>query len=204
MSDLKEQRAEAYDFAHRHQLECWKELIEWQETGLLRDGRVRELAKLLSFAKESALSMAKSVVEGKALEFAVDAHGRLRGRAEQKSFFGRGLWTMRGSLEHAVHRSMGVLYSVPTIEWLEETTVAKFIDWLNERRIHFVYNGSNVPEGGWIDGPVNQFADLDVAVDRAGGSFITFAEDMDTQTADELLYTLATNTIGFEHVEAQN
>lgn len=37
----------ARDFAREHLRECCMEMREWQDTALLRNGRVRELARML-------------------------------------------------------------------------------------------------------------------------------------------------------------
>jgi len=65
----QEMRTECENFAKAHIIECANELIEWSRTGLLVDGKVRELARQCAKwtgAKDS-LTVAESIVKNEAL-----------------------------------------------------------------------------------------------------------------------------------------
>lgn len=65
--------AQAEDFAKDHLRECAAELIEWSDTAVLKDGKVRELARLCSEMVPHAcegLKLAQRLVEREALLFA--------------------------------------------------------------------------------------------------------------------------------------
>lgn len=70
MDDLAAQRAAAIKFATEHVREMAAELLEWQDTSILRDGKVRELAKMCAFADYHALKVAEHFVHRAALEVA--------------------------------------------------------------------------------------------------------------------------------------
>lgn len=72
MSDeLKAIRIQAETFAREHVVECATELLEWSNTGLLRDGRVRELAKTLEqLDQHHSLTLAERFATRAALEHA--------------------------------------------------------------------------------------------------------------------------------------
>jgi len=72
MSDeLKEVRERGEAFAGEHVVECAAELLEWSNTALLRDGRIRELAKMLAKLDEHhALPLAERFATRAALELA--------------------------------------------------------------------------------------------------------------------------------------
>jgi hypothetical protein len=57
MSEIREARDRIVAFANAHWRECAEELIEWQDTARLRDGKMRELAQLCE-ALEKSRSMA--------------------------------------------------------------------------------------------------------------------------------------------------
>ena len=65
--------AEAEAFAKEHVVEMCAELSEWSKTSLLRNGRVRELARMLKpvAGEHYALSTAESYVKHAAFEFVV-------------------------------------------------------------------------------------------------------------------------------------
>ena len=67
MSEILEKMEEAKAFAQHNIYECSKELIELDETGILKDGKVRELARMLSFTGHNSLSVAKSIINQAAL-----------------------------------------------------------------------------------------------------------------------------------------
>jgi hypothetical protein len=70
--ELKEIRIQAETFAREHVVECAVELLEWSNTSLLRDGRVRELAKMLQQLDEHhSLTLAERFATRAALERAV-------------------------------------------------------------------------------------------------------------------------------------
>ena len=68
----KKLRDESEAFAKRYLGECATELIEWGETSLLREGKVRELAKLCSAwaGSQDALPIAERMVNRAALNAA--------------------------------------------------------------------------------------------------------------------------------------
>lgn len=70
MSDIMQFRVEAQAFAAEHLAECAAELIEWQDTAILRDGRVRELAaKCEKFiSNHDSLPVAESLINRAAVE----------------------------------------------------------------------------------------------------------------------------------------
>ena len=74
MSDLKNHIAEARAFTKRHLPQCAEEMLEWQDTALLRDGRMRELGKLCSkIDPQYSLKLAEGMVTRAALEYVKDA-----------------------------------------------------------------------------------------------------------------------------------
>lgn len=70
MVDLNKLRSDSVSFAQRHLVECAKELVEWRETSLLCNGRVRELGRMCSefVGKDHGLKMAESLVKNAALD----------------------------------------------------------------------------------------------------------------------------------------
>lgn len=70
--DLIEMREESISFAESHLAECAAELLEWRGTAILRDGKVKELARLCSFwtGERDSLSVAESLVHMAALRAA--------------------------------------------------------------------------------------------------------------------------------------
>ena len=71
--ELIEKRSAAEAFCKQHAIECAQELIEWQDTSLLRDGKLRELAKLCEafMGNHDGLRGAERMVERRALELAI-------------------------------------------------------------------------------------------------------------------------------------
>lgn len=68
-SDVIAIRDEARTFAATHVRVLAAELVEWQDTGLLADGKLRELAAIWSKSDESnAMSLAKSTAVRAALD----------------------------------------------------------------------------------------------------------------------------------------
>ncbi|MGT3784159.1 hypothetical protein ACVTE8_16530, partial [Staphylococcus aureus] len=64
-------RDAATAYAREHARELATELLEWSDTTLLRDGRVRELARMLQVLDAAhALKLARSFAERAALELA--------------------------------------------------------------------------------------------------------------------------------------
>lgn len=63
-----QQQASARVFALAHLPECCTEVVEMQATSILRDGRVRELAKMFKFAGDSALTLAENEVKRLAMQ----------------------------------------------------------------------------------------------------------------------------------------
>lgn len=68
---LTADRDAATAYAREHARELATELLEWSDTTLLRDGRVRELARMLQVLDAAhALTLARSFAEHAALELA--------------------------------------------------------------------------------------------------------------------------------------
>lgn len=61
-TELKQKMDVAEEFARKNIYDCVTELLEWQNTSLLKDGKVRELAKLCSFAHERQLAVAEAII----------------------------------------------------------------------------------------------------------------------------------------------
>lgn len=81
MADILKFRRDAQAFAKAHLSECAAELIEWQNTAILRDGRVRELAKLCQqfMCNNDDLRVAESFINRAAVEFAAAAPQKKEG-----------------------------------------------------------------------------------------------------------------------------
>jgi hypothetical protein len=63
---------EAELFTHVNRVECAKELLEWIETGILKNGKVRELGRMVQFTGSSWLALAQQMVEREALKYIVE------------------------------------------------------------------------------------------------------------------------------------
>jgi hypothetical protein len=62
----------AAKFANEHVVVISEEMLEWTDTSILRDGKVRELARMLRPVADSyALSVAESYAKRAAFEFVV-------------------------------------------------------------------------------------------------------------------------------------
>lgn len=63
---------EGREYVKAHLAECAREMLEWYDTALLRDGRMRELAKILKPISPNydSLGLAESLVRRAALELA--------------------------------------------------------------------------------------------------------------------------------------
>jgi hypothetical protein len=62
----------AKEFAKQHIVEISEEILEWRNTALLKEGRVRELAGILRpLAGSYALNVAESYAQSAAFEFVV-------------------------------------------------------------------------------------------------------------------------------------
>lgn len=68
MQDNNEKLEEAKRLIRENLETCCRELLEWHDSGILRDGKVREIARLCSFAGSSALSLAEGLIERAAIE----------------------------------------------------------------------------------------------------------------------------------------
>jgi hypothetical protein len=69
---LREIADHAEKFAKQHIVEISDEMIEWRNTSILRNGRVRELSRMLTpLADLYALSVAESYAQRAAFEFVV-------------------------------------------------------------------------------------------------------------------------------------
>jgi len=65
---LETNRAYAEKFAKDHLVECVTELLKWQDTGVLADGKVRELQALCHWSGQASLRVAQTFVERAAYE----------------------------------------------------------------------------------------------------------------------------------------
>jgi hypothetical protein len=66
---MKEIMDAANAFAREHLPEAAAELVEWSATSILRDGRVRELSRMLARVDEShSLTLAENLIVRAALE----------------------------------------------------------------------------------------------------------------------------------------
>lgn len=63
----KESLAEMCAYTDLHLKELCEELIEWQDTALLRNGRLRELARMCTFDDMNQLRQAERLVERAAI-----------------------------------------------------------------------------------------------------------------------------------------
>lgn len=66
--DYKKAQEDAEGFARDNLPQCCAELIEWSNTGILCDGKVRMLRGLVDFAGSSALAVAEGIVKRAAFE----------------------------------------------------------------------------------------------------------------------------------------
>lgn len=69
--NLKNEKAKCEAFATEHLAVCADELLEWRETAILKDGKVRELAQMVSewAGTRDSLSLAERFVEVAALRY---------------------------------------------------------------------------------------------------------------------------------------
>jgi len=76
--DPKQIMKAATDFAAEHVAECSDEILEWQNTGLLRDGKLRELGVILQGLESgNHLGIAESLTVKAALALVVNQRDRL-------------------------------------------------------------------------------------------------------------------------------
>jgi hypothetical protein len=68
MNETQKKLADATAFAQKHLRECCEEILELQDTGILRDGKMRELGHLCNLSKPYDLDIAKSLVTRAAFE----------------------------------------------------------------------------------------------------------------------------------------
>jgi hypothetical protein len=75
VDDLKarEKKAAAEVFCREHLGECCEELLEYRKTGLLRDGKVRELAQLMAKDGDDSLEMAEWAIQVEAMRFCAES-----------------------------------------------------------------------------------------------------------------------------------
>ena len=64
----------ASKFCKDNLLQCCIEMIEMKKTGILPEGNVRELIKLLDFANYSAMSLAEEMIKTAAMEHIVSLY----------------------------------------------------------------------------------------------------------------------------------
>lgn len=67
-----EQLLKAQEYTQRHLTELAYELLEWHKTSILRDGKVRELARLCDFAGHP-LAVAEKLISDECLEIVARA-----------------------------------------------------------------------------------------------------------------------------------
>lgn len=81
--DRKKLRYKSEEFAAANLRECAEELLEWNDTASLRDGKVRELARLCAVwaSEHVALPIAERIVQRAALRAAVTPNKELTGAA---------------------------------------------------------------------------------------------------------------------------
>lgn len=71
-AQLREIVGQAEKFAKQHIVEISGEMLEWRDTSFLRNGRVRELSRMLMpMAGSYALGVAESYAQRAAFEFVV-------------------------------------------------------------------------------------------------------------------------------------
>lgn len=68
--DCTNQREAGKQFCERNLRECCEEILEWETTGTLRNGKVRLLAKISDYAGDDALSVAAGIVKRTAMQAA--------------------------------------------------------------------------------------------------------------------------------------
>lgn len=62
-----ENRQSMWKFAEENLSELCAELVEWQDTGILREGKMRELASICTYVEYDQLKQAERVVEHAAI-----------------------------------------------------------------------------------------------------------------------------------------
>ena len=75
---LTEQRDKGIEFCDENLIQCCVELLAWKRTGLLQDGKVRELSKMLDFAGYSAMALAEEFIKTAAMERLVLSQGEVK------------------------------------------------------------------------------------------------------------------------------
>ena len=80
--DIKKLRDESEEFASANLRDCAEEILEWSDTALLRDGKVRELARMCAVwaGDRDALSIAERIVQRAALLAVVAPNIQGKGR----------------------------------------------------------------------------------------------------------------------------
>jgi hypothetical protein len=58
----KKSMALAEKFCKENLAECCREIIDWHKTGILCDGKTRELAHILEFLRHESLTVAESMI----------------------------------------------------------------------------------------------------------------------------------------------
>lgn len=78
MSVEAQNMAKARKFISTHLKECCQELLEWDKTSLLRDGKVRECADIymnVATSMSTALNMVRSEVSRQAMTYITQTGG---------------------------------------------------------------------------------------------------------------------------------
>lgn len=60
---------QAKQFCRSNLKQCCDDMADWDKTGVLRNGKLRELSDLCSFAGHSDLAVAKGIVTMEAIRF---------------------------------------------------------------------------------------------------------------------------------------
>ena len=74
LKHLEDRRA-MREFAEENLAILCAELVEWQDTGILREGKMRELARMCSYAQYDKLKQAERLVEYATIRRLAGANG---------------------------------------------------------------------------------------------------------------------------------
>ena len=62
----------AREFCRNNLAECCKELLDWSSTGMLVEGKVRDLCSMVDFVGYAAMQLAETIVKHIAMEWIVE------------------------------------------------------------------------------------------------------------------------------------
>lgn len=69
---MKTDLQRAHEFAAQNLKQCCVEILKWENTGSLRDGKLRELAKITkTISPHQSLSIAEAIVKDEAFKYIV-------------------------------------------------------------------------------------------------------------------------------------